>query len=117
MRLMELLGEIENRKGEKKPTVGPKRGDGITTWGKKVHLGDCEVQEVTIGELHFRAIDFGDTIRLSERSRAILGNIEPLELNRCVLLHAVAGAQWRREGRKNGIPTLSRALAEAEVWR
>ena len=33
-----------------------------------------------------------------------------------MLLHAVAGAQWNREGRKNGIPTLARVLAEAEEW-
>ena len=29
----------------------------------------------------------------------------------------MAGAQWAREGRKNGIPTLARIMAEAEEWR
>ena len=71
-------------------------------------MGDCEVQEVKIGKLHFRAVDFGDTIRLSEKSTKTLGNIEHQEKNQCVFTHAVSGTQWHREGRKNGVPTLAR---------
>ena len=37
--------------------------------------------------------------------------------NQCVFLRTVAGEQWIREGRKNGIPTLARVLADAEEWR
>ena len=34
-----------------------------------------------------------------------------------MLLHAVSGTQRNREGRKTGIPTLARVLAESEEWR
>ena len=97
--------------------VQPKRQKGVITWGRKIPLGDCEVQDVAIGRLHFRELDFGDTIRLSERSRVHLGNVDAHECNRCVLLHTVAGTQWAREGEKNGVPTLARVIAEAEEWR
>ena len=52
--------------------------------GKRIPLGDCEVQEVDIGKLHFRAVDFGDTIRLSEKSMWIFENVEHQEKNECV---------------------------------
>lgn len=112
-----LMNDIAARVGEEKLSVRPKRGDGIATWGNRIPLGDCEVQEVAIGKLHFRAVDFGDTIRLSEKSRKELENIEPHEKNQCVLIHAVAGTQRHREGRKNGVPTLARVLMGAEEWR
>ena len=80
--------------------IKPKRDNGVITWGRRIPLGDCDVQEITIGSLHFRGIDYGDTIRLSEKSRITLQNVEAKEKNPCVLLHLVAGAQWLREGRK-----------------
>ena len=60
---------------------------------------------------------FGDTIRLSDRSRVFLDNVESQGRNQCVILHLVAGTQWDREGKKNGVPTLTNVLAEAEEWR
>ena len=47
--------------------IRQKRDNGVITWGRKIPLGGCEVQEITIGKLHFRAIDYGATIRLSGR--------------------------------------------------
>ena len=94
-----------------------RRRGGVITWGRKIPLGDCEVQERTIGYLHFRSVDFGDTIRLSERNRVCLENVAAQERNRCVLLHLVAGTQWGREGKKNGAPTLAKVMAETEEWR
>ena len=110
---IDLVKKIARRTGE----IRPKRGDGIITWGREIPLGDCEIQEVAIGNLHFRAIDYGDTIRLSEKSRILLGNVEAQEENQCVFLHTAAGLQWGREGRKNGVPTLVRVLEEAVGWR
>ena len=89
------------------PMVGkiqPKKRKGVITWGRTIPLGDCEAQDITIGRLHFRALDFGDTIRLSERSRIHLSNVDAQECNQCVLLHTVAGTQWAREGRKKRSP-------------
>ena len=68
-------------------------------------------------KLHSEAIDFGDTVRLSERSRRMLESIEPQEKNQCVLLHTAAGTQWVKGGKRNGIPILARVLAESEEWR
>ena len=96
--------------------IQPKNREGVITWGRKIPLGDCEAKEVTIGRLHFRAIDFCDTIRLSERGRIHLENADAQDRNQFALLHAVAGTQWSREGRRNGAPTLPRVLAEAEEW-
>ena len=117
MRQLGLLKSVVSRTGEMNPTIQPRRGDGVITWGKKIPIGDCEAQDVTIGKLHFRSIDFGDTVRLPERSRVALGNIGSSGKNQCVLLHAVAGTQWNREGKRNGVPTLARGLDEAEEWQ
>ena len=78
--------------------------------GKKDPFGDCEIRELTIGQLHFRAIDYGGAIRLYEKSMIKIGSIEAQEKNQCVLSHTVDGAQWIREGEKNGVPTLVRVL-------
>ena len=46
----------------------------------------------------------------------MLKNVDAQEKNQCVMLHLVAGAQWIREGRKNGAPDLARVLAETEEY-
>ena len=91
MRQLEMVRDIASHAGGR--VLGPKLGDGFTTWGERIPLVDCEAQRVSIGNLRFRAIAFGDTIRLSERSRIITGPIVSQERNQCVLLHAAAGAQ------------------------
>ena len=64
-------------------------------------MGDCEAQEITIGGFPFVAVDFGDTIRESEKIRREARNVESREANQCVLLHLVAGAQRIRVKRQN----------------
>ena len=96
MQQQNIAKDLVRRSGE----ISAKRGDGVASRGRKIPLGDLEVQEITLGKLHFRAIDFGDTIRLSERSKSVVCHIESQEKNQCVLLHMVAGTQWSREGGK-----------------
>ena len=98
MRQVNLMKDIAQRPGENRAACEPKRGKGSISWGKKAHLGDFEMQQVAIGKLHSRAIDTGDTIRLSAKSRVSLEHIEPVEKNQCVLLHTVADTQRSREG-------------------
>ena len=117
MHQINLVKNIVSLAGESQQVARQKRGEGFITWGNKAPLGDCEVQELAIGNLHFRAIAYGDTIRLSERSRILMGNIEHQVENQFVSLHAAAGAQSSREGRKNVAPTLARVLSAAEEWR
>ena len=38
-------------------------------WWRNVAMGDCEAHDVTDGAFHFRAIDYGDTTRLSGKPR------------------------------------------------
>ena len=75
-------------------------------------MGDCEALDLPIGPLHFKSIDYGDTIRVSDRLRKATTNLNNDEENQCVLLHLVAGVMWRRNGRRLGIPELSKILAE-----
>ena len=86
-------------------------------WGSSIPLGDCEAQEVTIGEFHFTAIDYGDTILASEVLKRETKNIDSTECNQCVLLHLVAGLQWVRMQRQQGIPEKRKVLLEVEEWR
>ena len=80
-------------------------------------MGGCEAQDLSIGPLHFDAADYGDTIRTSERLRKATINVEKAEANQCVLLHLADGVMWNRNGRRLGIPELSKILFESEEWR
>ena len=95
-------------KGTEKETV---------RWGREIPLGDCEAQEIAIGEFHFAAVDFGDTIRVSGSIHRETQNVENREPNQCALLHPVAGTQWVRAKQGQGIPVLRKVLLEADEWR
>ena len=45
----ELANGIATGAGVSKPEIRPKRGTGFSTWGKKIPLEDCEVQDFSIG--------------------------------------------------------------------
>ena len=83
--------------------------------GEEDPPGDCEVQDLCIGNLHFEAVDFGDTIRLTEAARVATQNVDPFEKNQCVWIHLVAGTIWTRPGSHLGIPDARRVLNEAEA--
>ena len=55
--------------------------------GRRTQMGDCASQEVAIGEFSFVAIDFGDTILVSERISRSARNVENRATNQCFLLH------------------------------
>ena len=93
-----------------------KEHKGEIVWGRRIPMGDCEAQDLSIGPLRYKALDYGDTIRVSERLRKATSNVEKVEINQCVLLHLVAGVMWNRNGRRLGIPELSKILSEAEEW-
>ena len=82
-----------------------------------VTIGDCEARELTIAESTFVEIHFGDTARASELIRRDTQNVDTSDPNHCVLLHLVAGAQWARCKRKQGIPEIRKVLLEAGEWR
>ena len=96
---------------------GRKSQHGEIHGGLTFPLGDCEVQDLPIGPLRYKALGYGDRIRLSERLRRATSNVEKSEPNQCVLLHLVSGVMWYRGGREVGIPELSKILLETEEWR
>ena len=71
---------------------------------------------IAIGEYPIVVIDFGDTGRVSEKIRGDTPNIDNREPNQCVVLHLVAGAQWDRTKRQQGIPEMQNVLLEVEEW-
>ena len=74
------------------------------------------VQDLRVGNINFKAVDFGDTIRLSERTRAQIQNANAVGWNQCVLIHVAAGTLWGRSGRKNGIPDARHVTNEVDGW-
>ena len=74
------------------------------------------MQDLCVGDLHFKAVDFGDAIRLTEATRICTRNEDPFEKKQCALIHLVAGAIWHRDGGHLGIPYARRVLGEAEEW-
>ena len=93
-----------------------KERDETIVWGRRAPMGDCEAQDLSLGPLHFKAIDYGDTIRVSERLRKSTKNVTNDAENQCALLHLVDGVMWNRNGRRLGIPELSKILSATEEW-
>ena len=83
---------------------------------RQVPSGDFEAREVTIGALHFVAIDYGDTIRASAGLKGNKNN-DNREHNQCALLHLAAGVQGARAKRHQGIPGKQKVLLEVEECR
>ena len=61
------------------------------TCGASVNLGDCPCQAIAIGPLQFCAIDYGDSINLSEKLQQRLTSIDREERDQCTLLATDAG--------------------------
>ena len=60
-------------------------------WGDSIKLDDCLCQPVSIGKLHFTAVDFGDIIHLNEFLQRKLVSPDREEKNQCTLLAVAAG--------------------------
>ena len=48
MQQQTIANDLAHRSGE----MSAKRSDGVLSWGIKIPLGDCEVQEIAIGKFH-----------------------------------------------------------------
>ena len=60
-------------------------------WGDCIKLDDCVCQPVSIGALHFNAVDFGDILPLNEFLQRKLVSPDREERNQCTLLAVSAG--------------------------
>ena len=74
------MGE-RSRSGQKK-----KQFDGVARYP----TGDCEEQEIAIGKFLFAAVDFGDTIRVSDEIQRGAQNVENREPNQFVSIQLAA---------------------------
>ena len=82
-------------------------------WGKTIQLDDCRAQSVTIGCLSFEAIDYGDTIPLTDYLQRQLNNEDRSEKNQCTLIALAAGLVSAAQGQERFLPSASRVLAMA----
>ena len=71
----------------------PFRGAGVCriVWGISCQLGDCRRQDLPLAPLAFRAIDFGDTIRLGEFLQRQLASAEREGRSQCTLIALASG--------------------------
>ena len=86
------------------------------TWGPTVKLDDCVCQTITIGELQFSAVDYGDTISLNELMQQRLPAVDKEERNQCTLL-SVASGIVARELKHKTAPASQRVLRTASELR
>ena len=86
------------------------------TWGDLIKLDDCACQNVTIGQLHFCAVDFGDSIQLNEFLQRKLVSSDRLERNQCAVIAAAAGL-IARDLPKYPLPARSRVIQSAVELR
>ena len=86
-------------------------------WGKTMQLDDCRAQSATIGCLSFEAIDYGDTIPLSDFLQRQLNNEDRSEKNQCALIALAAGLVSLTQGQERFLPSASRVLAMASDLR
>ena len=78
-------------------------------WGGTLKLDDCTSQLVPIGPLSFYAIDFGDTLSLSDQLQRSLNSQDKTERNQCTLIALAAGLVSRSPGQARNIPSELRA--------
>ena len=86
-------------------------------WGESTQLDDCRSQGVIIGPFSFGAIDYGDTIPLTESMQRNLNNEDRSERNQCALIALAAGLVIRTKGQERFLPSASRVLHMASELR
>ena len=80
-------------------------------------MGACEARGITIRESPFIEIGFDGAIRVSKKICRDAQNIDNHESNQCVLFHLVAGPQWVRTKKQQGIPDLPKVMLAVDEWR
>ena len=86
-------------------------------WGETSKLDDCTSQRVSIGSLSFFAIDFGDTLSLSDQLQRSLNSPDKTERNQCTLIALAAGITARSPGQTRNIPSALRVKHLASELR
>lgn len=77
-------------------------------WGKKEHLTDCAVAELTVGELTFQLVDYGDEVGIATDTVKSLRAANATELHQCSAIASGAGIEWCLQGRPKRMPPGSR---------
>ena len=86
-------------------------------WGVTTKLDDCSSQKCAIGPLSFFALDYGDTLSLSDAVQRGLNSPEKTERNQCTLIALAAGLCARTPGLERSVPAASRVRMLASELR
>ena len=89
------------RKGELTPSIY--RPDAVD-------VGDASMQQLTIGNLEFAVLDYGDRLMLPMEMRKRSNEWHNIEKNQCSIIHLAAGLEWHLQNRPNRSPLRSRAM-------
>ena len=94
-----LIGHLKGRAG--RPAAPIQLGGPIV-------CVDYSSQSLSIGNLFWTGIDFGETSHLGNKPRAALSEPGKSERNQCVILHLAAAYEWVLQGCPRRPPALSR---------
>ena len=86
-------------------------------WGSMEKTEEYITQQLTIGELHFDVIDFGESAPLTESCRKMIVCPESSETKQCTILHWAAAIEWNEQRRSARIPLRSRVYQVAQQAR
>ena len=81
-------------------------------WASSVQPDDCVCQQLTIGALHFCAVDYGAALRLNDFIQKKLVSAEREERNQCAII-AAPSSMVALDARPNNRPDRSRAVHTA----
>ena len=83
----------------------------------RMNCADYVIQNVSIGALHFAAVDMGEDVALSFKMQQALGSESKKEFNQCVIKHLSLALEWWNNGRRCNVPTRSRVETIAAELR
>ena len=66
---------------------------------------------ISVGDLHWMSIDFGENLPLGGKLRTALSEADKVERNQCVVLHMAAAYEWVPQGRPRMPSAMSRVHA------
>ena len=92
--------QSSERAGRNPPTA--------VSFGEKIKCIHYVAQALSVGELHFTAVDMGEDIPLNLRLRQALGSENKFEVNQCVIKHLALSLEWWHNGKAFRIPARSR---------
>ena len=83
--------------------------------GPTLQCGDCETQGLSIDDLHFQRIGYGDTIRSNLAIRREMGHADDTEKNQRTLIHAAEALERLNHLQTKRVKELALELRQCEL--